>query len=70
MYAVTRVLATVANKKALDGVCLENIKLMHQYFGKLDELCSEWSSQCTDSVFMEISHMCQERKEYLKVRIV
>ena len=31
MYTITRVLPTVTNRKALEGVCVENVKLMLDY---------------------------------------
>jgi hypothetical protein len=32
MYAITRVFPTVTNRKAMDGVCSQNVKLLRLYF--------------------------------------
>ena len=42
MYAVTRIIPTVANKRFLDGISQENIKLMLAYYKQLQGHCQLW----------------------------
>lgn len=67
MYAVTRILPTVTNKRCLEGVSKDNVRLMLQYYTQLDNLCQQqWVPQSDkDSLIIEIAHMCTERVQFL-----
>ena len=67
MYAITRILPAVNNKKMLNEVSHDNIKLMLSYYSSIHECClDQLKRNQSDELLKEMKVMVEERIFYLK----
>jgi len=71
MYAITRIIPAVNNKKLLNEVSHNNIKLLHTYYSLISDCCREQLSvnQYDFELLQEMSQMVDERVNYLNLTI-
>ncbi len=66
MYAITRILPAVNNKKSLNSVARENIKLMLSYYEGIYSCCLEQlNGDKSDDLMQEMEPMIKERIQFL-----
>ena len=64
MYAITRILPAVNNKKCINDVAPDNVKLMATYYNAVRKCCCE-QTYSSDDLLHEMAKMIDERIAFL-----
>jgi hypothetical protein len=64
MYAITRILPAVNNKKCINDVATDNVKLMSTYYNAVRKCCCE-QNYSSDDLLHEMAKMIDERIAFL-----